>query len=520
MRAIQHEQWEELRTSAGCEASKVPSRADLANATIDLVHGRYVSVHRDILKKQFAEHANVGEILAARKQAVALGNLLPPQEDKIAVEKLALKIAQQRGWDLRGDTLEGVKLQEELARLVSVGLALARREVIEGLEGETSQTSRDEVMRRLGVEPHQDAQQGSTIAELLDLYSAAAQKKLDTLATEQKVIEQFAKFVGQSRDVASVTKSEFREFRNALQKVPVNWQLRNELKDLSLRQVAKVWSDRGGHGRNPKTIAKEWSGLSSFFKWLKSEGYCDENLTVGLAPRVNRRIGRLPVYSAEKLELVFQSALFRRCEGDGKEHLQGKQEVRDWRYWIPLCAAYSGARTGEIAQLECADLKEVEGVWIFDFVEEGEGEEGSKSLKTASSRRMVPIHRALIDLGLLDYCRRQRQHGELRLFPEIKPCERGMLSTSVSKFWQRYLKRLGAKERGLALHSFRHTFADEIRRKGGLDAVLGSILGHAKGTQTGEYGEKTEGNLSQRKSLIDLVDYDGLHRSLVGSNRR
>ncbi|MFK4002541.1 hypothetical protein [Qipengyuania sp. NPDC077563] len=81
----------------------------------------------------------------------------------------------------------------------------------------------------------------------------------------------------------------------------------------------------------------------------------------------------------------------------------------------------------------------------------------------------------------------------------------------MSKFWQRYLKRLDIKERGLALHSFRHTFADEVRRRGGLDAILGSILDPVKGTMTSRYGADTEGNLAQRKALIDLVDYGLIH---------
>lgn len=511
MRAKQHALWDELRSSACRAATLVPTARELADAVIEMVHGRYVAVHKEQLKRQFAQQANVSDILSQRKQALAIGNLLPPQEDQVAVEKLAIAIANERSWNLRGDTLEGLKLQEELARLISLALTLARRDVIGELEGSVSPTSRDDLLSRFGIESPKESPQGSGILDLFSLYSAAAQKKQDTLSTERKVVELFAQFVGQSRDVSSVTKSEFREFRNALQKVPVNWQLRSDLKDLSLRQVAKQWHATGGQGRNVKTIAKEWSGLSSFFKWLVSEGYCDENLTVGLAPKVDKRSGRMPVYSAEKLKVVFDSALFGGCVGDGKEHLLGRQKIRDWRYWIPLCAAYSGARTGEIAQLHCSDLKEVDGIWVFDVVEGGDDEAGSKSLKTASSRRKVPIHRVLIELGLLDHCFAQRAKGSARLFPEIIPCERGMLSTPVSKFWQRYLKRLDIKERGLALHSFRHTFADEVRRRGGLDAILGSILGHAKGTMTSRYGADTEGNLAQRKALIDLVDYGLIH---------
>jgi integrase len=90
-----------------------------------------------------------------------------------------------------------------------------------------------------------------------------------------------------------------------------------------------------------------------------------------------------------------------------------------------------------------------------------------------------------------------------------------MLSTQPSKFWQRYLKRIGQKERGLALHSFRHTFADAVRRVGGSDAILGTILGHAKGTITAHYGTLTEGNLDQRREMVNAVNYSGLKELLL-----
>jgi integrase len=175
------------------------------------------------------------------------------------------------------------------------------------------------------------------------------------------------------------------------------------------------------------------------------------------------------------------------------------------------------ADAAEIAQLLPSDIRQEEGVWVFDFIETDEESSDPKSLKTESSRRIVPVHSALLNLGLLDFVRRALGKGQTRLFPEIRPCKRGMLSTQPSKFWQRYLKRLGVKERGLALHSFRHTLVDEVRRKGGSDAVLGTILGHAKGTITAHYGTLREGNLAQRRAMIDMVDYEGLH-SLIGSD--
>src|SRR5665213_3176731 len=91
----------------------------------------------------------------------------------------------------------------------------------------------------------------------------------------------------------------------------------------------------------------------------------------------------------------------------------GTLVVRDGYFWVPLIALHSGMRLGEILQLMKSDVKEENGIWYFD-VNKGEG----KSLKTASSKRRVPIHRSLIDLGLVYHVKQGQQSG--RIFPEIK----------------------------------------------------------------------------------------------------
>lgn len=515
VQAEQHAAWDALRGDAGSPVG-LPLIGELANAAFDFVHTKFVALHREKLRVQFAEKADIASVIARKKETLVLSSFLPPETDKLAMEQLATIVEAEKKWVFRQDTIEGLAIRQELIRLISRAVHLARAAIVDELEGRTPETDRAQVISRMGVTPHKTSEPGSTIVELFDIYAGRARKKNDTVQTERKIIVNFAAFVGRSRAVGSVTKGEFREFRNALLKVPVNWQLRKDFKNLSLSEAAAKWSAAGGAGRNTKTVAREWSGLSTFYSWLVTEGYCDDNLTAGLAPRFDKKKGKLPTYSQEKLSAVFGSPLFARCAGDRKEHVKGDIQVRDWRYWIPLCALYSGARAAEIAQLVPADVRQEDGVWVFDFIETEDGSNDRKSLKTESSRRVVPVHRVLLDLGLASFVERAQAKKHRRLFPEIRSCTRGMLSTQPSKFMQLYLKRIGLKERGLALHSFRHTFADEVRRKGGSDAVLGTILGHAKGTITAHYGTLTEGNLVQRKALIDAVDYAGLHTPLDG----
>jgi integrase len=155
---------------------------------------------------------------------------------------------------------------------------------------------------------------------------------------------------------------------------------------------------------------------------------------------------------------LFSSPLFHSCGGDKREHEPGDIKCRDWRYWLPLIALYSGARLGEIAQLLVKDVLKKDGHWCFHICKDGEIQ---KSVKTAGSERIVPIHPELIGLGLIDYHERSVSEGHISLFPEIKADTRGFMSGRPSKFFQNYFRAIGLKvDKSVNCHSLRHGIAD------------------------------------------------------------
>ena len=157
-------------------------------------------------------------------------------------------------------------------------------------------------------------------------------------------------------------------------------------------------------------------------------------------------------------------------------------------------------RLGEILQLLKLDVREENGIWYFD-VNKDEG----KSLKTASSKRRVPLHRVLLDLGFLDYVRSGHQSG--RIFPEIKKGADGYHSHHFSKWWGRYSKQIGFKSPRTAFHSFRHNFADALRAADLPEYINKALVGHSDKSVHGQYGGGAV--LSQLKAAIDKVSYVG-----------
>ena len=158
------------------------------------------------------------------------------------------------------------------------------------------------------------------------------------------------------------------------------------------------------------------------------------------------------------------------------------------------------------------DVRQEHGHWILHITTEGDKTDEGKSVKTAGSMRVVPVHPELIRLGFIRYHERRTQEGGTALFPGAVRNERGQMLADVSREFGRYLTRIGIKEgRGLSLYSFRHGATDALRRAGYLDAQFGFILGHTEPSMTGKYGIMPQGMLQQRVELVNAIAYADLN---------
>ena len=240
-----------------------------------------------------------------------------------------------------------------------------------------------------------------------------------------------------------------------------------------IRQVKDRMVDKG---LSPLTINKQLSHVRAVLRFAVDNGYIDDNPGAGIGVRGARRQtkARLP-YSVDDLNLIFSGPVHR----DGKRPHGGGGEAA---FWLPLIALYSGMRMEEIGQAHTTDLKQEGGAWYIDVTDlDGNG----KSVKTASSRRKVPVHPVLIEKGLIEYA---RSLPEGRLFPDLRPDRYGKLTTSFSKWYGRYIRRLGLTDSRKVFHSFRHTFKDALRAAGVEEAIQDAIMGHAGGGVGRTYG--------------------------------
>jgi integrase len=100
-------------------------------------------------------------------------------------------------------------------------------------------------------------------------------------------------------------------------------------------------------------------------------------------------------------------------------------------------------------------------------------------VKNEQSKRRVPIHPAVIRLGLLDYVARTAPNVSDPLFPDLEPGGAdGKRGYTFSKWWPRYRRAVGLYERGLDYHSFRHSVTTKLVEAEVSQAIIDELTGH------------------------------------------
>ena len=169
-----------------------------------------------------------------------------------------------------------------------------------------------------------------------------------------------------------------------------------------------------------------------------------ENPVKGLAPSkkiIRKTIVKRRPFSEKELLLVF-----------GSQELLMQKTTNAARYWIPLLCLFQISRREEGAQLAVADIQEDQGI---HFIRINDDEKLGQNLKNEGSRRRVPIHPSLRELGFLDYVQTMRQAGHVRLFPELTKGNSGY-ADPVGKWFGRLVTKLGIVDEAVVLHSLRH----------------------------------------------------------------
>ena len=276
--------------------------------------------------------------------------------------------------------------------------------------------------------------------------------------------------------IGSITREMTTKFKGHIRKIPRNRKKNPQYRDMEFHELVNMDIK---DSISTTTLNKHLGYCSSFYEWSVTHGYSTINPFKGM--RLKRTIS--PRDERDRFSELELKKIF------GKEnyiHFTDIEKGRYELYWTPLIGVFTGLRLGEITSLYLDNIKEISGHHrgkrlCFNILEEPERED--KHLKTKSSRRIVPVHDTLLELGLMDFIQllKKKDPKRQRLFQELK-YKSGNYNQNVSRFFNnRYLPLIGLKTDKKNFHSFRHTVSDHLKQKGIEPHFVNELLGHSSG---------------------------------------
>lgn len=300
------------------------------------------------------------------------------------------------------------------------------------------------------------------------------------------------------RPLSSYKKKDARAYKDALLVLPRTEFIKKQFEGKSFSQIVtaadEIIRKSREEGKDPpfvcideSTINKNIGFIQALWNWSINK-YDDipSNPFNGMKVKGQTdAVDQRDPFTTLELQKILDAPLFLGCQSAKSWLTRGNHVPFDQGiYWVPLIGLFTGARSGEVIQLDVDDLVEERGILYFDITNEGKGQ----SLKNKNAIRKIPVHSMLVRLGIREFVEAQRKKGT-RMFPDFpRSSHDGYYSTAYAPRFARFLESIGVKTERNSFHSFRHTFEDEALDSNiGLN-VVNSLQGHSNVGMAARYG--------------------------------
>ena len=372
-----------------------------------------------------------------------------------------------------------------------------------------------------------DDADGERILEVLEnflnFWNKRDNKESTTKRYETKV-RHFVEIVG-NLQLKKITSKVIREYKEKYLQIPNRWEQNQKYKNKSVSEILKMDTSleekRGMHSLNQSIRA-----LSTFSKWCCANSDMEVN-PFSSATEKFKREDVIKGFSDEEISKIFNPQTFL----SSTINRRGYQPNRVGNYFAPLIMCFTGARVSEVMQLHLSDIRKIRtgrenAIWIFDFNSDECDccpDIARKSIKNKSSHRIVPVHPALIKVGICRLRNLLESMGETRLFHKNTfHKSKGGWADKFSFFFNRtYLPKIGLKHikgRKIDTHSFRHGFTNKMKQNGVLETYAREFVGHHHDSMTFTTYSERHSPYTLMKEVIPHISYEGLQLDKIQTN--
>ena len=292
-------------------------------------------------------------------------------------------------------------------------------------------------------------------------------------------------------------------FYDAIRKLPKNRNKKPEFRNLTIPEIINLNLPKEQLQSN-SNINKLLSRVVACFNYALQRGYATNNYFKGYTLK-NSKSAReqREQFSKEDLSKLFSHQLF--CNPN---------DFAPFKYWLPILGLYTGCRLNELCQLHADDIYQIGDIWVIDINDKTE----DKKLKNSTSKRIIPIHSKLIELGFLNHVQQRKELfktgncSHSRLWPQLTLSSVSQCyGKKPSRFFNCQLKKetnVGVGTKNKSFHSFRHTLATELINALAPEERVAAITGHSLGS--GELLNRyVKGiDIKQLKKDIELLNFE------------
>jgi integrase len=132
-----------------------------------------------------------------------------------------------------------------------------------------------------------------------------------------------------------------------------------------------------------------------------------------------------------------------------------------------------------------------------------------KRLKTDAAKRLVPIHKELLNLGILEEVERLRKQGHTRFLHELRFCKKNGYGKKLGHYFNQVLMpNLGLKKQAHVevYHALRHTAVTRLYQAGVPQPIVESIVGHERSGTSQQVYFREGYKLEQLQEAMDKFD--------------
>lgn len=421
----------------------------------------------------------LSEALDESEDARAIGK--PLTDDQVEDERLGLSLAFDNAYEgLRGNDYRSIEGEAE-SLLVGAGRLsgddykrFCRRLLHAKIE--YLRIEYDRLGGEYGTGPAQagipspdDDRPRVMFSEALSKYMAQSARPPRTAKPLLREFERFMACIGGDRSIGDIRKADIVAYKDRLQ---------------------------GERGCHPTTVMKHLTSLDALFKWAEVHGLCGASPVKGLTPSKRQTkkaaLRRVPYTDAELVKIF------------GSDDFQSQRLKRPERFWIPLILLYQACRREEAGQLYRDDLLTVDGIPCLRITDE----RPDQTLKNDGSRRTIPLHPRLIELGILDYAGAVRGR---RLFPGLKHKSTNGYSNPIGTWWGRLTGSLGIDDPRKVIHSLRHGGITRLHAAGVPTSHVEVLVGHSAGGVHDGYVHRDQIPMTTLRDALSKLEYTGLN---------